>query len=97
MRSIRHPLSGALYDLEANGSIRVTGHDGSTGFFRADGTYVSGDLYFADPHLCGWIGGTALKTPSPSPRATSARDKAQDRPRRKTFVGDPGNNPKNSK
>jgi hypothetical protein len=57
MRSIRHPLSGALYDLEANGVLRVTTHDGKTGLFRGDGTYINGDLYFADPHLCGWIGG----------------------------------------
>ena len=57
MRSIRHPLSGALYDLEANGVIRVIAHDGKTGLFRADGTYISGTLNFADPHLCGWIGG----------------------------------------
>jgi hypothetical protein len=57
MRSIRHPLSGALYDLEAKGVIRVTAHDGKTGRFRVDGTYIKGDLYFADPHLCGWIGG----------------------------------------
>ncbi|MGO9607816.1 MAG: hypothetical protein ACLQAT_31190 [Candidatus Binataceae bacterium] len=57
MRSIRHPLSGALYDLEESGAIRVTGHDGRTGLFRKDGTYINGDLYFADPHLCGWIGG----------------------------------------
>jgi hypothetical protein len=53
-------LSGALYDLEANGVIRVTVHDGKTGLFRADGKYVSGDVYFADPHLCGWIGGRDL-------------------------------------
>jgi len=57
MQSIRHPLSGALYDLEANGVLRVTAHDGKTGLFRGDGTYINGDLYFADPHLCGWIGG----------------------------------------
>jgi hypothetical protein len=57
MRTIRHPLSGALYDLEANGVIRVTAHDGKAGLFRTDGTYINGDLYFADPHLCGWIGG----------------------------------------
>jgi len=56
MRSIRHPLSGALYDLEPNGVIRVTGHDAKSGLFRADGTYIKGDVYFADPHLCGWIG-----------------------------------------
>jgi hypothetical protein len=62
MRSIRHPLSGALYDLEGNGAIRVKGRDGKMGLFRADGAYISGDLYFADPHLCGWIGGRDLSS-----------------------------------
>ena len=46
-----------MYDLETNDTIRVTGRDGRTGLFRADGTYISGEIYFADPHLCGWIGG----------------------------------------
>lgn len=62
MRSIRHPLSGALYDLEANGAIRVTGRDGRTGLFLADGTYIRGDIHSADPHLCGWIGGRDLSS-----------------------------------
>jgi hypothetical protein len=73
MRSIRHPLSGALYDLEAQGAIRVTGHDGRTGLFRADGTYISGDIYFADPHLCGWIGGRDVA--SRNREARPGRDK----------------------
>ena len=51
-----------MYDLEANGVVRVTGRDGKTGFFRPDGSYLSGDLYFADPHLCGWIGGSDLNS-----------------------------------
>ena len=59
MRAIRHPLSGALYDLQSDGTLRVE-KDGKAGIFRADGTYVSGDLYFADPHLCVWIGGRDL-------------------------------------
>lgn len=62
MRSIRHPLSGALYDLEPSGAIRVTGRDGKSGLFRADGTYLNGDVYFADPHLCLWIGGRDLSS-----------------------------------
>ena len=52
MRSIGHSLRGDLYDVEANGIIRVTTPDGKTGQFRADGTYINGDLYFAEPHLC---------------------------------------------
>jgi hypothetical protein len=59
MRAIKHPLSGAIYDLQTDGTIRVE-KDGRAGIFRADGTYVSGDIYFADPHLCLWIGGREL-------------------------------------
>jgi hypothetical protein len=62
MRSIRHPLSGALYDLEANGVIRVTTRDGRSALFRADGTYITGEVYSADPQLCGWIGGRSLSS-----------------------------------
>ena len=59
MRAIKHPLSGAIYDLQTDGTVRVE-KDGKAGIFRADGTYVSGDIYFADPHLCVWIGGREL-------------------------------------
>jgi hypothetical protein len=59
MRSIRHPLSGAIYDLESDGTVRVE-TDGKTGRFRSDGSYISGAIYTADPHLCQWIGGRAL-------------------------------------
>jgi hypothetical protein len=76
MRSIRHPLSGALYDLEANGVVRVTRQDGKTGVFRPDGSYLSGDLYFADPHLCGWIGGFDLNSRYRSRQALRDRDEA---------------------
>ena len=70
MRAIRHPLSGAIYDLQPEGSIRVE-KDGKSGLFRADGSYISGDIYFADPHLCGWIGGHDL--PSRHRQAAEAR------------------------
>jgi hypothetical protein len=59
MRAIRHPLSGAIYDLQSDGTIRVE-KDGKAGIFRADGTYVSGEIFFADPHMCVWIGGREL-------------------------------------
>ena len=62
-----------MYDLEENGAIRVTGHDGKTGLFCADGSYVRGDVYFADPHLCGWIGGGNL--PSRDTRLSPKRDR----------------------
>ena len=59
MRAIKHPLSGAIYDLQSDGTVRVE-KDGKAGIFRADGTYVSGEIFFADPHLCVWIGGREL-------------------------------------
>jgi non-ribosomal peptide synthetase component E (peptide arylation enzyme) len=59
MRSIRHPLSGALYDLQTDGTVRIE-KDGKSGTFRADGSYVSGDIYSADPQMCVWVGGREL-------------------------------------
>jgi hypothetical protein len=59
MRSIRHPLSGALYDLQTDGTVRVEKGDKS-GTFRADGSYISGDIYSADPQMCVWLGSREL-------------------------------------
>jgi len=56
MRSIRHPLSGAIYDLQDDGTIVVT-KDGQSGRFTKEGVYLSGEIRSADAHLCGWIGG----------------------------------------
>ncbi len=56
MRSRRHPLSGALYDVGDDGLVRVE-LDGLVGWFTADGDWVRGDLHEADPHLCGWLAG----------------------------------------
>ena len=59
MRSIRHPLSGALYDRQTDGTVRVE-KDGRAGLFSADGRYISGDIYNADPHMCVWVGGREI-------------------------------------
>ncbi len=67
MRQIRHPLSGALYDLNEDGTVTVT-KDGREGRFTAQGRWLAGDLRSADPQLCGWIAGPAL----PSRRTASA-------------------------
>jgi hypothetical protein len=55
MRQIRHPLSGAIYELDDDGGILVT-KDASTGRFTTDGRWRGGDLRTADPELCRWIG-----------------------------------------
>jgi hypothetical protein len=79
LRSIRHPLSGAVYDLR-DGRIHVTSRDGREGMFDHHGRWLSGELKHADPHLCLWIGGAELPTripqrpPATSSAASSARD-----------------------
>jgi hypothetical protein len=60
MRTIKHPLSGAVYDLEADGTIRVQAKDGRVGKFDKNGVWLDGDVRQADPHLCLWIGGREL-------------------------------------
>ena len=59
MRTIRHPLSGALYDLTATGTILVT-KSGRSGEFTAHGVWLTGEIRQADPHLCLWIGGREM-------------------------------------
>jgi hypothetical protein len=61
MRTIRHPLSsGGTYDLLEDGTICVVDRDGRVGVFDSTGTWLSGELKQADPHLCLWIGGKEL-------------------------------------
>lgn len=59
MRKKQHPLSGAIYEDLGDGLVRVDKH-GSVGIFRANGTWVEGDLTFADPHMLVWVGGRPL-------------------------------------
>jgi hypothetical protein len=60
MRQIRHPLSGAIYELTDDGGIFVT-KDSSAGHFTTDGRWLRGDLRVADPELCRWIGSGAYR------------------------------------
>ncbi len=60
MRTIRHPLSGAAYDLLDDGTVQVVTRDGRTGTFDKHGHWLSGEARHADPHLCLWIGGKEL-------------------------------------
>ena len=59
MRQIRHPLSGALYDLNEDGTVTVS-KDGLDGRFSSEGQWLSGELRTADPQLCGWMAGPQL-------------------------------------
>jgi hypothetical protein len=53
---IRHPFTRALYEQDGNGNVLVV-LDGKTGLFRPDGTWIDGEIFEADPQLCGWVGG----------------------------------------
>jgi len=55
-----HPFSGALYEKDHDG--RVVVHDGDKiGVFRADGSWVEGEIYEADPQMCNWIAGPKVR------------------------------------
>ena len=78
MRSIRHPLSGAVYDLREDGTIHITTRDEREGVFDQHGRWLSGELKHADPHLCIWIGGKELpnrfQQAADALRSTDTRD-----------------------
>jgi hypothetical protein len=59
MRRRKHPLSGAIYDVDEQGLVHVDDH-GLTGVFTAKGEWVSGELHHVDPQLCGWLAGPQL-------------------------------------
>ncbi len=56
MLGVLHPFSRALYEQDGHGHVRVS-LNGRTGLFRTDGTWIEGEIFEADPQLCGWIGG----------------------------------------
>lgn len=56
MRKRRHPLSGAVYEVDEHGLVHVD-QDGTKGVFTADGDWVRGELRHVDAHLCGWLAG----------------------------------------
>ncbi|MFM8857003.1 MAG: hypothetical protein ACKOI2_07315 [Actinomycetota bacterium] len=56
MRGLVHPFSKALYELDDDGTIRVT-KDGVSGTFSLYGRHLAGELRECDPQMCGWVGG----------------------------------------
>ena len=74
MRAIRHPLSGALYDLREDGTVHVKARDDREGIFDTNGRWISGELKSADAHLCLWVAGKEL--PNRFQQAADAMRKA---------------------
>jgi hypothetical protein len=56
----RHPFSQHMYEQDGNGNVLVSDGDRS-GLFRADGSWISGEIFEADPQMCGWIAGPKVK------------------------------------
>lgn len=54
-----HPFSKALYEQDGKGNVLVTLGE-QHGLFTRQGVWIEGELFEADPHFCGWIGGPKL-------------------------------------
>ena len=74
-RKLRHPLSGAIYEIYSDGLVLVTSREGATGRFTDQGEWVEGELKQCDPHVCVWVGGPQLM--SRHEEAREARLKAE--------------------
>jgi hypothetical protein len=59
-----HPLTGAVYERDEDGLVRVTESDGRVGWFTPQGDHVRGEVRSADPHIIDWVGGRQPKTMS---------------------------------
>ncbi len=55
VRQIRHPLSGAVYELDDDGNVMVTKGD-LVGVYDSEGLWLEGAVQTVDPELCRWIG-----------------------------------------
>ena len=55
-----HPFTKALYERDHDGHVVVRVRD-KFGVFRADGSWIEGELYEADPQMCNWIAGPKVR------------------------------------
>ena len=62
MRELRHPLSGALYGLDAETGLLRVEHEGRLGLFTYMGEWKSGDKLQVDPQFCNWVGGPQVES-----------------------------------
>jgi len=61
MRSEPHPLTGIIYEEQGDGIVKVENpENGKHGLFKWDGTWLEGDITYADPHLLIYVGGPNL-------------------------------------
>ena len=61
MRREPHPFTGVIYEEVGDGVVKVEDIDaGQSGLFKWDGTWIEGDLTYADPHMLYLVGGPDL-------------------------------------
>ncbi len=61
MRREPHPITGAIFEEEGSGIVRITDNKlGKWGRFHWDGRWLEGDITYADPHMLYLIGGPNL-------------------------------------
>ena len=76
VRTRIHPLSGARYDVRPDGHLDVT-LDGKSGVFDTEGRFISGELRWCDPQICGWLAGPQLPPGMPgNPKDFAVTDQA---------------------
>jgi hypothetical protein len=56
-----HPFDRKLYEQDGNGNVIVSDGTGASGLFRANGSWISGEIFEADPQMCGWIAGPKVR------------------------------------
>jgi hypothetical protein len=61
VKGIIHPITGALYEQDGAGNVRVKSRDGRMGIFTPAGRHLCGDKIEVDIHLAGWVGGPKVK------------------------------------
>jgi len=61
VKGVTHPFTGALYEQDGSGHVKVTETDGRVGVFGVDGRWRSGDKLDIDFQLLGWVGGPKVQ------------------------------------
>lgn len=73
MTGLRHPLSGAVYDITSDSTIRVTTTEAS-GVFDRNGVWIEGDLRHCDPQMCNWLASGVYALATRRPNAYTQED-----------------------
>lgn len=74
MSGLKHPLSGAVYDIAEDGTVIVTSED-TWGRFDRDGVWVEGALRSADPQMCNWLASGVYELATRRPNAYLKEEK----------------------